>query len=128
VTVNEDFDDDVPEGDVIRTDPVAGEEVLSGDTILLVVSLGPTPVTVPDLTNMTEQQATNALNAVNLVIRVSNSTRPVADPAQDGLVVDQIPSPGTTADQGDTVTVTLGQFTPPPTTTTTVPPTTTTIP
>jgi beta-lactam-binding protein with PASTA domain len=61
------------------------------------------------------------------VIRVSNSTQPVADQGQDGLVVDQIPGPGTTADRGDTVTVTLGEYTPPPTTTT-IPPTTTTVP
>jgi len=41
-------------------------------------------------------------------------------------VVSQVPSPGTTVDQGDTVTVTLGEYTPPPTTTTTAPPPTTT--
>jgi len=128
VTVNEEFDDDVPEGDVIRTEPAPGEEVQSGDTVLLIVSLGPPPVTVPDLTNMTEQQATATLNNLNLLIRVANGRQPVADPAQDGLVVDQIPAPGSTADQGDTVTVTLGEYTPPPTTTTTtLPPTTTTI-
>jgi beta-lactam-binding protein with PASTA domain len=74
---------------------------------------------------MTETEATQALNDVRLVIRVSNTTQPVADEAQNGLVVDQVPGPGTTADQGDTVTVTLGEYTPPPTTTT-IPPTTTT--
>jgi beta-lactam-binding protein with PASTA domain len=127
--VNEEYDDDVAAGDVIRTEPEAGTEVLSGDTILLVVSLGPEPVEVPNLEGMTESQATNALNSVNLLIRVSNTTQPVADPAQDGLVVDQVPSPGATANQGDTVTVTLGEYTPPPTTTTTtLPPTTTTVP
>jgi serine/threonine-protein kinase len=118
-TVNDEFDDDVPEGDVIRTDPVAGTEVLSGATILLVVSQGPRPVEVPDLSGMTESQAAAALDAVNLVLRVANSRQPVADPAQDGVVVGQVPAPGTTADQGDTVTVTLGEFIPPPTTTTT---------
>jgi len=124
--VNDEFDDDVPEGDVIRTDPVAGTEVLSGATILLVVSQGPRPVEVPDLSGMTESQAAAALDAVNLVLRVANSRQPVADPAQDGVVVGQVPAPGTTADQGDTVTVTLGEFIPPPTTTTTTILTTTT--
>ncbi|HEX9847679.1 MAG TPA: Stk1 family PASTA domain-containing Ser/Thr kinase, partial [Acidimicrobiia bacterium] len=87
--VNDEFDDDVPEGDVIRTDPVAGTEVLSGATILLVVSQGPRPVEVPDLSGMTESQAAAALDAVNLVLRVANSRQPVADPAQDGVVVGQ---------------------------------------
>jgi serine/threonine-protein kinase len=118
-TVNEEYSNDVPEGVVIRQDPAAGTEAIAGDTVLLVVSLGPEPVQVPDLSNMTEQEATDALEARNLVINVSNSTQPVADQAQDGRVVGQVPSPGTTVDQGDTVTVTLGEYTPPPTTTTT---------
>jgi len=126
-TVNEEYSNDVPEGVVIRQDPVAGTEAIAGDTVLLVVSLGPEPVQVPDLSNMTEQEATEALEARNLVINVSNSTQPVADQAQDGRVVGQVPAPGTTVDQGDTVTVTLGEYTPPPTTTTTTTtPTTTT--
>jgi beta-lactam-binding protein with PASTA domain len=128
VTVNEEFDVDVPDGNVIRTEPAAGTEVQSGDTILLVVSLGPPPVEVPDLTGLTEGQATQALNDLGLVIRVSNTTQPVADQGQDGLVVDQIPGPGTTAERGDTVTVTLGEYTPPPTTTSTTTTTTTTPP
>ncbi len=129
VSVNEEFDNSVPDGEVIRTEPPAGTDVLSGDTILLVVSLGPAPVTVPDLTGMTESEATNALNDVNLIIRVSNTRQPVSDQAQDGRVVGQVPGSGATADQGDTITVTLGEYIPPPTTTTTtLPPTTTTVP
>jgi serine/threonine protein kinase len=127
VTVNEEFAEVVTEGNVIRTEPVAGEEVQSGDTILLVVSLGLPPVEVPNLTNLTEAEATLVVTEAGLVIRVSNTTSPVADQGQDGLVVDQIPEPGTTADLGDPVTVTLGEFTP-PSTTTTIPPTTTTVP
>lgn len=127
VIVNEENSNSVPESRVIRSEPPAGTEVQSGDTILIVVSLGPPPVSVPDLTNMTQQQATNTLANLNLQIRVSNTRQPVADPAQDGRVVDQIPDPGTTVDQGETVTVTLGQYTPPPTTTT-IPETTTSAP
>ncbi len=123
--VNEEFDDDVLNGLVIRTDPEPGVEVESGDTILLVVSLGPEPIPAPDLTGMTEQQARSALEAVGLVLRVSAATQQVADESQDGTVVDQIPSAGTELAPGDVVTVTLGEFIPPPTTTTT---TTTTLP
>jgi eukaryotic-like serine/threonine-protein kinase len=91
-----------------------------------VVSLGPEPVQVPDLSNMTEAEARQAVESRNLVFNVSNSTQPVADQSQDGRVVSQVPSAGTTVNQGDTVTVTLGEYTPPPTTTTTTQPTTTT--
>ena len=124
-TVNEEYHQTVPEDFVIRQDPVAGAQGFVGDTVLLVVSLGPEPVEVPNLSGMTPQEAANALTPLNLVLNVSNTTQPVTDQALDGRVVSQIPSEGTTADQGDTVTVTLGEFTPPPTTTT-IPPDTTT--
>ena len=130
-TVNEEYNQDVPDGIVIRQDPVAETEAIVGDTVLLVVSLGPEPVQVPDLSNMTEEEARQAVESRNLVLNVSNSTQPVADEAQDGRVVGQVPTPGTTVDQGDTVTITLGEYTPPPTTTTTtttIPTTTTTAP
>ncbi|MEA1904027.1 MAG: Stk1 family PASTA domain-containing Ser/Thr kinase [Actinomycetota bacterium] len=127
-SVTEEFDDEVPAGEVISTEPAAGVEVLSGDTILLVVSLGLEPVEVPNLLNLTEAQATAILEDLGLVINVSNSTQPVADQSQDGLIVDQIPAAGNTASRGDIITVTLGEYVPPPTTTTPPPPTTTTLP
>lgn len=125
VTVNEEFSNDIAEGLVIRSDPASGEEVLSGETVLIVVSLGPEPVEVPDLFNMTTSEAEAALEDRGLVLRVSNSTQPVADESQDGRIVNQVPVAGTTVDQGSTVTVTLGEFQPPPTTTTTTTTTTT---
>lgn len=124
--VEEEFSTDVPNGEVIRTDPEAGSQVLSGDTILLVVSKGPEPVEVPPLIGLTEAEARAEVEAVGLVLNVAASTQPVADPAQDGLVVDQIPTDGQTALPGDVVTVTLGKFTPPSTTTTTTSTTSTT--
>jgi len=126
-SVNDEYSDTVPVGIVISTEPEAGVEVLSGDTILLVVSIGLEPVEVPNLINLTSNEAAAVLNDLGLVLNVSNSTQPVADPGQDGLIVDQIPSAGNTAEQGDSVNVTLGEYVPPPTTTTLPPPTTTTL-
>ncbi|HIE21287.1 MAG TPA: serine/threonine protein kinase, partial [Acidimicrobiia bacterium] len=117
-TINEEFSDEIAEDLVIRTDPVAGTEVLSGDTILLVVSLGPEPREVPNLIGLTEAEARVVVEDLGLVLNVSASTQPVVDETQDGLVVDQIPAPGTTVEMGDIITVTLGEFEPPPTTTT----------
>ena len=66
-------------------------------------------MTVPDLKGMTEAQARSAVEGVGLQLRVSASTQPVADQSQDGLVVSQVPTAGSTASQGDTITVTLGE-------------------
>lgn len=129
VTVNDEFSSEVDEGLVIRTDPVADTEAQSGDTVLLVVSMGPRPVQVPNLTGFTPAQAKAALDELGLVMNTSASTQPVVDPAQDGRVVSQFPTAGTQVFPGDVVTITLGKFEAPPTTTTsttTIPATTTT--
>ena len=123
--IQDEYSSTVDDGLVIRTDPEAGDEVRSGDTILLVVSQGPAPVEVPNLIGKTAAQAEAALVDLGLVINVSNSTQPVVDPSQDGLVVDQFPDVGVMVFPGDIVTVTIGEYTAPPTTTTT---TSTTLP
>ncbi|MFZ0626053.1 MAG: PASTA domain-containing protein, partial [Acidimicrobiia bacterium] len=101
-------------------------EVKSGDTVLLVVSRGPEPVEVPPLTGLTTDQADAILKDLGLVMRVSATTQPVADPGQDGIIVSQNPQVGATLVPGDIVTVTVGKFEAPPTTTTST--TTTTVP
>jgi len=117
--VNDEFSNEIDEGLVIRTEPEAGAEVRSGDTILLVVSQGPAPVEVPNLLGQTPDQAGAILADLGLVISVSSSTQPVVDASQDGLIVVQFPEVGVEVFPGDIVTVTLGEFTPPPTTSTT---------
>ncbi|MGH8915166.1 MAG: PASTA domain-containing protein, partial [Acidimicrobiia bacterium] len=126
-TVDEEYSSDVEEGLVIRTDPVADTEMQTGGTVLLVISLGPAPVEVPNLNGLTPGQAEDILDDLGLELEVSNATQPVADPGQNGLVVSQNPEVGATVFPGDIVTVTLGEFEPPPTTTT-APTTTTTVP
>ncbi len=126
VTVNEEYSSTVDTGLVIRTDPEPGTEVKSGDTVLLVVSRGPEPVEVPPLTGLTTDQADAILKDLGLVMRVSATTQPVADPGQDGIIVSQNPQVGATLVPGDIVTVTVGKFEAPPTTTTST--TTTTVP
>jgi serine/threonine-protein kinase len=126
VTVNDEFSSEVPNGFVISSDPVAGTEAETGETVLLVVSQGPRPVTVPNLTGLTPSQAQAQLENLGLVMATSSATQPVVDPGQDGRVVSQFPTQGTTLFPGDVVTITLGKFEPPPTTAppTTTPPTT----
>ncbi len=122
----EEFSNEVEDGFVIRTEPAAGELAQSGDVVLIVVSRGPAPIEVPSLILLTPGEAESILNDLGLVMQTSNTTVPVVDPGQDGLIVDQAPGVGATLFPGDIVVVTLGEFTPPPTTTTEPPPETTT--
>lgn len=121
--VTDEYSDAVPADMVIRTDPVADAEVQLGDTVLIVVSLGPAPVEVPNLIGMNQTEAEAALAERGLEIIVGS--QPVADESQNGLVIAQDPTAGEMLLPGDPVNVTFGQFTPPSTTTTT---TTTTVP
>ena len=126
---DEEFDEEVEEGRVTRTEPEAGTLIAAGSTVKLWISLGPEPVEVPNLVGRTPADARAALEAVGLVYRESATTIEVEE-AFDGLVANQSIGAGTEVDPGTTVTATLGEAPPPPTTTTTTapppPPTTTT--
>jgi serine/threonine-protein kinase len=123
VRVVDEYSEDVDPELVIRTDPVADTEVQLGDTVLIVVSLGPAPVEVPDLLGLNQAQAEAALEQRGL--RMVASTQLVSDSSQHGRVIDQDPNPGDTLFPGDSVDVVFGEFIA-PTTTTTAPTTTTT--
>ena len=61
------YDDATAAGQVIRQDPPPGSKLKEGATLALVVSRGPTPVAIPDLTGMSDGQAGEALKNAGLV-------------------------------------------------------------
>lgn len=115
-TREEKFDDVVPAGRVISTDPAAGAELRIGDTVKLVISKGPEPVEVPDLTGKTVGAAEALLDSLGLKLLVLNTRIEVSDPSLVDRIVQQDPAAGTTQPPGTTITVNLGEA---PSTTTT---------
>ncbi|MFF2267225.1 Stk1 family PASTA domain-containing Ser/Thr kinase [Cellulosimicrobium cellulans] len=68
-TVEERYDDTVPEGAVVETDPPAGEPVRKDGSVQLVVSKGVRMLTVPTgLVGATEVDATSALEGADLTV------------------------------------------------------------
>lgn len=59
---------ELPQGAIIRTDPIAGITVTPGQSIKVYVSSGAAQVEVPNIESMTVKQATAALKAVGLVL------------------------------------------------------------
>ena len=103
----EEASDTVEDGKVTRTDPPAGSDLAKGETVTVFVSTGSASATVPDVVGMAEDEAVAALQQAGFrVVRVSQA---VASPANDGRVIDQSPEPGTEAERGSTVTITVGQ-------------------
>src|SRR5690606_9921809 len=68
-TIEERYDDAVPEGAVVATDPASGEPVRKDGSVLLVVSKGVRMLTVPTgLVGATEDEATAALEGADLTV------------------------------------------------------------
>lgn len=70
ITIAEEFSEDVEAGRVIRSEPPAGESLKSNGEITLVVSSGPPPVPLPDLSNLGSVEAVTALGNSGLQANV----------------------------------------------------------
>ena len=111
-----------PEGQVLRTDPPPGTELEKGQGVTVFTSTG--DAEVPDVVGRRRDDAAAALQGAGF--RVAVTERAVTDQAQDGVVSAQSPSPGSGAQRGATVTITVGRFVAPSTTATTASTTSTT--
>jgi serine/threonine-protein kinase len=118
VTQAQEASERVSPGDVIRTDPPAGQTVDKGSSVKIVVSNGPPQVGVPMVTGLSESDARDALQAAGFLASKSDVDVPFGS-AQAGEVVSQSPTAGTPAAKGSTVSITVGKEQPPPPTTTT---------
>jgi serine/threonine-protein kinase len=100
----------VKKGRVIRTEPPAGSSRPVGSTITIVVSTGPDveQVTVPNTVGQTEGAARAILEGQGFTVNVQDEL--VANPLQEGRVIDQEPANGK-ADKGSTVTIFVGTTT-----------------
>jgi serine/threonine-protein kinase len=95
------FSSTVPKDQVTRTDPPAGKDAPYGSNITVYVSKGPDLVLVPNVTNLTLQQAQAKLAASGLKMAVKGSV------GNGDLVQNQDTSPGQEVPRGSTVTVTF---------------------
>lgn len=107
VSVTQEASSDVPNGQVIRQSPLANQRVVSGTTVTIVVSTGPSKVTVPDVTTMTEADAKAKLTGVNLNYTVVYQA--TTDPTEIGKVINQTPLGGEQVDSGYSVRIFVGR-------------------
>ena len=91
----------VPEGEVFRQDPKAGEEVDEGDPVTMYVSTGTPQTSVPSLVGMTLEEATAALKEAKL--KVGDVTEEESDEAEEGEVLQQFPAAGRELNVGSKV-------------------------
>lgn len=100
------FSATVPEGSVISQDPVAGSQVQKGSSVKYVVSRGAEPpkeVSVPDVKNLTVDQASARLSQDGLVL--GTTTEQYSETVGLGKVISQSPAAGDKTKEGSAVSV-----------------------
>jgi len=115
VTTVEEPSDTVPKGSATRTDPAFGTPIDAGSTIVLYVSNGQAPVVVPDVENMLETDALNAIRNAKLVPDV-RYVDVAFDAPTAGRVITQGTPAGTEVVPNTKVVLTVGRAGAAPTT------------
>lgn len=98
---NDVFDDDVPSGLVVGSDPAAGTETRKFQPVSLFISKGPQLFELPKLTGGTLDDAKNALNQAEMALGAV--TEQFDDAVAAGVVLGQDPAAGTPARHGTPV-------------------------
>jgi beta-lactam-binding protein with PASTA domain len=102
VTSSTDSSATVPSGNVISTNPTAGNQAAKGSTVSIIVSSGPAQILVPNVVGMQVNTAQNALNGAGLTSTVTTAhslTVPVDQ------IISQTPAAGTSVNPGSSVTI-----------------------
>jgi beta-lactam-binding protein with PASTA domain len=100
----EDHSDSVPAGEVIWADPRPGTEVEKESGVNVVISTGPAPIAVPDVTGASEADAAAALGSTGFQVKVS---RAYSESVGEGAVVAVEPPAGTLQPPGSPVNLTV---------------------
>ena len=94
------FSDDVARGRVISQDPARGKNLQPGETVSIVVSLGPEEFELPSFLGLGRDEAIARIHALGLEAQV------VPVPGGNGsTVVSQLPPVGETVRVGDTIAI-----------------------
>ena len=93
----------IPTGQVIHQEPVAGQEVIQGTKVILIASKGPEPIwtKMPVLTGLTSEQAKTVIQNYNLILGVVQPE--VSYRYSKGIVIRQDPGQDSEILQGSTV-------------------------
>ncbi|MGW0700488.1 Stk1 family PASTA domain-containing Ser/Thr kinase [Streptomyces sp. NPDC002867] len=104
--VTREFDDTIPQGSVISTDPEPGSSRSPDSAVSLVVSKG-APIDVPDVTGDSVEDATAELEEADLKVKVAAGR--INSPHEAGAVARQSAAEGTRLAAGDTITLTVSK-------------------
>ncbi len=99
------YDERVPQGHVVSVTPAPGTEMRRGQRLVVVVSQGPKPFTVPKVTGMPVDHALAVLHGKNLK---TTTTQKFSTTVDKGAVISQRPGSGTVI-RGTTVALVVSK-------------------
>jgi serine/threonine-protein kinase len=102
---DQEFDDAVPVGSVLRTDPAAGKELTVNAPVTLILSAGPRPIVVPQVVGQSQADAETALTDAGFTI--GSVTKTFDGRTEPGRVLRTEPTVGSTAARGSAVALTV---------------------
>ncbi len=97
-TSQEAFDSKIAKGQVVRTEPPAGEKIDNGGTVVLIVSKGPEQIAIPSLAGRSPQDAEKVLTGLGLT--VGDSISRFSDKVESGKVIGTSPKAETLVTPG----------------------------
>lgn len=106
ISFREIYDEEVPMGEIVRSDPRAGSRAPAGATITVAVSKGPEPRTVPDVVGLPAAEAFVQIGRAELEIGRVSTRQVGAD--QVGTVLSVEPAPGAKVPRDQPVRVVVG--------------------
>ena len=98
---------EIPEGDVVKTNPATGSKRKNGTEITLYVSLGDTKINVEDYTGKSYLEIKGKLEALGLYVMIEkkNVDENEQGEYEDGKIIDQSIAAGERISVGDTITL-----------------------
>ena len=102
-TTKSDYSSNVPEGQLLSVSPAPGSTVGARSSVTLTVSKGPKPVSIPDVSGKSEDDARHELEKAGLHVGDVSTDDSATDLRQRGKVTRTEPGEGTEVNEGSTV-------------------------
>ena len=100
------YDDKIKIGQVVRTDPKAGSKVKRETNVILYVSKGPAPVTIPGIAGQDVTKVQAQLTKLGLKSSIDSE---IFDASPEGSVISSDPAPGQVVPRGTTIKLTVSK-------------------
>ena len=103
-------DENIKEGNVIRTSPKAGKTVKKGSEVPLVVSIGKDEIEIEDYTDKEYESVKFALEKLGLKVNKEDKEYTKDDNVKEGIIKEQSVKAGESIDKGSSITLIVSKI------------------